>query len=68
MCCLLACRRTSPRRATAVTAQNETHDAIVGAGPTDPGELLPGTLDEVAFYSRALSMDEVAAHRAAGIH
>jgi hypothetical protein len=53
---------------TTVTAQNETHDAIVGAGSTDPVELFPGTLDEVAFYSRALSMDEVAAHRAAGVH
>jgi hypothetical protein len=53
---------------TTIAADNETHDALIGSGSTDPVELFPGTLDEVAFYGRVLSSDEVAAHHAAGVH
>lgn len=53
---------------TIAAAANQAHDAVIGAGSTDPAELFPGTLDEVAFYDRVLSPGEVAAHRAAGVH
>jgi hypothetical protein len=53
---------------TTITVGRQGAAALIGAGSTDPVQLFPGTLDEVAWYDRILPAGEVAAHRAAGVH
>jgi hypothetical protein len=53
---------------TTVTAQNQTHDALIGAGSTAGVEYFDGGIDDVAFYPTALSASRIAAHAAAATY